>query len=310
VTKVGASRPRLGVVFPQLEIGADPRVIRAFAVRVEELGYRHLIAYDHVLGADPDRDDPRMEGWPAAHYSHRDAFHEPLTLFAHLAAVTATLEFATGVLILPQRQTALVAKQVAELVLLSGNRFRLGVGVGWNQFEYESLAVPWERRGRRLEEQLEVLERLLGEELVEFEGDFHRLDRVGLRPLPVGGPLPIWMGAKTPAGFRRLARHAVGYISPAPATAPELPGWIAILRAALEEAERDPSQIGLEGRLDLCDRSDAEALEELELWHGLGATHVSVQTMVPPARRAEPHPPGWHLERVESFIAAAEGVVR
>lgn len=296
----------LGVVFPQLEIGTDARVIRTFAQTVEQLGYDHLLAYDHVLGVDIERDDPRVANWLAIRHCHRDAFHEPLMLFSHLAAATYRLNFVTGILILPQRQLALVAKQVAELSILSDGRLRLGVGVGWNTFEYESLNEDFDTRGPRMEEQIMLLQRLLSEELIDFEGDFHRFSGVGLNPRPEAGPPPIWMGAKTPAGFRRLARHATGWIAPLSADAPELPRWLELLRSSLEAAGRNPDEIGIEGRIELYGRTDEQAAEELDTWRQLGATHVSVQTMVSPDRRSEPQPPEAHLDRVASFIAALE----
>src|SRR3984957_11348408 len=178
-----------GVVFPQTEIGADAGAVRAYAQRVEELGFTHLLAYDHVVGADP----AVHEGWDGP-YDVTTTFHEPLVLFGYLAALTS-LELVTGIIILPQRQTALVAKQAAEVDLLTGGRLRLGVGLGWNAVEYEALGQEFGNRGRRVEEQVALLRRLWTEPSVTFEGDFERVTGAGLAPLPVQRPIPVWFGA-------------------------------------------------------------------------------------------------------------------
>ena len=180
---------QLGAVFPQTELGADPVVIRDYAQAVEGLGYHHLVAYEHVIGAHPDR---LTHGWRM--YTHQDQFHEPLVLFAYLAAVTQRLEFVTGILILPMRQTALVAKQAAELDVLSGGRLRLGVGIGRNRVEYEVMNASFHDRGRRSAEQVEVLRALWTQELVTFEGRWHTISNAGINPLPVQRPIPIWFG--------------------------------------------------------------------------------------------------------------------
>src|SRR5215475_11621054 len=179
---------QIGVVFPQTEIGADPGAIRAYAQRVKELGFEHLLAYDHVLGADPAVHAP----WNGP-YDVDTTFHEPFVLFGFIAGITA-LELVTGIIILPQRQTALVAKQAAEVDLLTGGRFRLGVGLGWNRVEYEALGTTFRDRGRRVEEQIEVLRRLWQEPVVSFEGRYHTITAAGINPLPVQRPIPIWMG--------------------------------------------------------------------------------------------------------------------
>src|SRR6185503_1086777 len=180
---------RLGVVFPQLEIGADPAVIKDYAQTTEGLGYDYLLAFDHVLGANPNR----LGGWQGP-YTHESMFHEPFVLFGYLAGLTQRLELVTGVIILPQRQTVLVAKQAAEVDVLSGGRLRLGIGTGWNQVEYESLGASFADRGERIVEQVDLLRRLWTEPLVSFEGRWHRVSGAGLNPLPVQRPIPIWMG--------------------------------------------------------------------------------------------------------------------
>ncbi|MDE2969186.1 MAG: LLM class F420-dependent oxidoreductase, partial [Chloroflexota bacterium] len=180
---------KLGVIFPQTEIGNDPGAIREFVQAAEELGYEHILAYDHVLGADP----AKHPNWGGA-YTMDSAFHEPFVLFGYLASVTSTIKLTTGIIILPQRQTALVAKQAAEVDVLSNGRLRLGVGLGWNRVEYEALGQDFHNRGRRVEEQIALMRRLWTEESVDFDGKWHTVDGAGINPMPVQRPIPIWMG--------------------------------------------------------------------------------------------------------------------
>ncbi len=189
---------RVGVVFPQTEIGADVGAVRAYAQRVEELGYRHVLAYDHVLGADP----AVHRGWQGP-YDVTTTFHEPFVLFGYLAGITS-LELVTGIIILPQRQTALVAKQAAEVDLLTRGRFRLGVGLGWNAVEYEALGQDFATRGRRIEEQVDLLRRLWTEPTVTFHGRFDEVTGAGLAPLPVQRPIPVWFGGQSDPAYRRI----------------------------------------------------------------------------------------------------------
>src|SRR5438874_3425938 len=192
---------QIGVTFPQTEIGADPIVIRDYAQAVEGLGYRHLVAFDHVLGANPTH----RTGWQG--YTHLDMFHEPFVLFGYLAALTQ-LELVTGVIILPQRQTVLVAKQAAEVDVLNGGKLRLGVGVGWNPVEYEALGMNFHIRGRMVEEQIEVMRLLWSQEIVTYHGQFHTITEAGLNPLPVHGSIPIGTGGRADVLLRRTARLA------------------------------------------------------------------------------------------------------
>src|SRR6185503_11240568 len=189
---------------------ADPGALRAYAQHADGLGYTHLLAYDHVLGADPEV----HPGWSGPYDLHT-TFHEPFVLFGYLAAVSS-LELVTGILVLPQRQTALVAKQAAEIDLLTGGRFRLGVGLGWNYVEFEALGEEFANRGRRSEEQIEVLRRLWTEPVVDFEGQWHRIPAAGINPLPVQRPIPIWIGGSAEAAVRRTARIADGFFPQRP----------------------------------------------------------------------------------------------
>ena len=224
---------RIGVVFPQTELGSDPIVIRDYAQTAEGLGFTHLLAYDHVLGANPDRPG----GWSGP-YTHLTPFHEVFVLLSYLAGVTRQLELVTGIVILPQRQTALVAKQTATLDVLSGGRLRLGVGLGWNEVEYTALNENFHTRGKRMEEQVALLRRLWTEPLVDFKGNWHTIPDAGINPLPIQRPIPVWFGGMTEAAMRRIARLA--------------DGWIILHRSA---AEAKPALALLDRLLDETGRS-------------------------------------------------------
>ncbi|MDQ6673765.1 MAG: LLM class F420-dependent oxidoreductase, partial [Chloroflexota bacterium] len=202
---------QIGVVFPQLEIGSDPAGVRAYAQAVQALGFKHLIVYDHVVGADP----ASYPGWSGP-YTHQSQFHEPFVLFGYLAAVAPELELVTGVIILPQRQTVLVAKQAAEVDVLTSGKLRLGIGIGWNTVEYEALGMDFHNRGRRLEEQIELMRRLWTEPAVTFEGRYQRVTAAGLNPLPVQRPIPVWIGASAEPAIKRAAELADGFFPQRP----------------------------------------------------------------------------------------------
>ncbi len=262
----------LGVVFPQTEIGADPGAVRAYAQRVEELGYTHLLAYDHVLGADP----AVHEGWQGP-YNLDSTFHEPLVLFGYLAALTS-LELVTGIIILPQRQTALVAKQAAEVDLLTGGRFRLGIGLGWNAVEYEALGKSFADRGERMAEQVGLLRRLWTEPTVTFDGTHERVTGAGLAPLPVQRPIPIWFGAQSRRAYQRAGQLGDGWFPQVP-PGPGLDEARSIVEQAAVEAGRDPAELGMEGRVSWSERGPDEVARRVGKWRDAGATHVSVNTM-------------------------------
>jgi probable F420-dependent oxidoreductase len=264
----------IGVVFPQTEIGRDPGAARAFVQRAEELGYTHLRIYDHVLGAVHEGREPKLTG----PYHERSSFHEPLVLFGYLAAVTK-LELVTGVLVLPQRQTTLVAKQAAQVDLLAEGRFRLGVGLGWNPVEYESLGQDFGTRGRRVEEQVNLMRRLWTQRSVSHRGEFDALPGVGIAPLPVQRPIPIWMGVSKPVAFRRVGRMADGWF-PKVVPGPGLDEARGIVEAAAIEAGRDPTTIGMEGRAAWKPATGIDRLvSEIEAWDVAGATHLNVVTV-------------------------------
>lgn len=264
---------RYGVVFPQTEIGTDPIAIRDYAQAAEQLGYRHVLAYDHVVGANL----ASRPGWHPP-YSHQDIFHEPFVLFSYLAGLTQRIELVTGVIILPQRQTVLVAKQAAALDVLSGGRLRLGIGIGWNPVEYEALGENFKNRGRRSEEQIEVLRALWTQELVTFAGRWHKITDAGLNPLPIQRPIPLWFGGSHEQVLRRIGRLGDGWLS---LLSPDDKCRTAIdkLRSCAREAGRDPSSIGIEGRILVGHRSAEEWLKEIAAWKDLGATHLTINTM-------------------------------
>jgi len=286
---------RIGVILPQLEIGNDPAVIRDYAQAAQGLGYRHLLAYDHVLGADPTN----RPGW--TRYTAADQFHEPFVLFGYLAAVAPELELVTGVIILPQRQTALVAKQAAEVDVLSRGKLRLGVGVGWNAVEYEALGEDFGTRGRRIEEQVDVLRRLWTEPVVTFHGRFHQIAAVGIKPLPVQRPIPVWMGGGEERVLQRIGRMADGWF-PRERPDREMAQRIERLRGYAEAAGRPREAVGIEGRLTIKDVPPAEWRDEVQRWRDLGATHLGVNTMG--AGLASPQA---HIDTVHRFWHAIDG---
>lgn len=264
---------KLGAVFPQTEIGADPGGVREYAQAVEELGFDHLLAYDHVLGADGARHPELVGPYRAEHQ-----FHEILVLFGYLAAVAPGLELVTGVVIAPQRQTALLAKQAAQIDVLTGGRFRLGLGIGWNPVEYEALGEDFSNRGRRFEEQIELLRRLWTEPVLDFEGRWHTVTAAGLNPLPVQRPIPIWIGGTAERALRRTARLADGYFPQRPLEG----GWpvtMERMREWVEEAGRDWSSLGIEQRINVAAGTPDDWRRAADEWRQFGATHLSLVTM-------------------------------
>jgi probable F420-dependent oxidoreductase len=265
---------RIGAVLPQTEIGSSAPVIREYARAVEDMGFTHILAYDHVLGVStttrPDWEGP---------YTSESAFHEVFVLFGYLAAVTERIELVTGVLVLPRRQTALVAKQAAEVDVLSGRRLRLGIGVGWHEAEFEGSGMSFHDRGVRSEEQIQVLRALWREHSITYAGRWHSIEAAGINPLPVRRSIPIWLGGGAEATLRRVARLGDGWI-------PELyptdraRSMLERLHDYAREAGRDPDALGIEARLDLVDVPEEAGWRRIaEGWRALGATHLCVNTM-------------------------------
>ena len=275
----------LNAIFPTRDIGTDPAKIRDWAQAAEDLGYHCIEVADHVFGAAPRGD------WKPT-YSEHDPFHETFTTMAFLAAVTRKVQLCSGVLILPQRQTGVVAKQAAEVDILSGGRLRLGVGVGWNHVEYEALNEDWKTRGARQAEQIEVMRKLWTEDLVTFKGRFHTLNAVNMLPVPVQRPIPVWFGGSSDAVVKRAARIGDGYM---PIMTPEAAEpKIAMLHEHMKSFGRDPAKFGLEGWLRF-EKADPEAWAKAALgWKRLGASMVISGILWSANRTTQPHPDEIH----------------
>lgn len=262
----------LGAFLPTRTFAEDPQAIRDWAIAVEELGYDYIDVPDHVLGVDRDR-RPEFEG----PYDISDAFHETFVTLGFLAAITRRVRLRSAVLILPQRQTALVAKQAAEVDVLSGGRFDLGVGVGWNTIEYEALNEDWATRGRRQTEQIEAMNRLWSEDVVAFQGEWHELNGVGLSPRPVQRPIPIWFGGSADATLRRAARFGAGWI---PLGKPDdvAVARLASLKEYLEDEGRSFSNFGIECWIRTTNRDPDSWIRAANSWRSIGATDVTLYT--------------------------------
>jgi probable F420-dependent oxidoreductase len=291
---------RIGVLFPTNEITTDPSAIRDYAQAAEDLGYTHLETWDHVAGADLTH---RLD-WDGPG-TLRD-FHEPFVLFGYLASVTRRIDFVTGVLVLPQRQTVLVAKQAAQVDVLCGGRLRLGVGVGWVEPEFQALNEDFRTRGQRIEEQIAVLRALFTQEAVTFHGRWHHIEAMGIKPRPIQQPIPIWLGGDVDATMRRVAAMGDGWL-PLLEPGEEARAAIAQLRAYTRDAERDPRSLGIEvyvtiaktGSLHETSRnrkSPDEWRREVAVWEELGATHLTVNTM-----EAGLASPQAHIDTIRRF---------
>ncbi len=275
---------QIGIVFPQYEIGTDPGAIRDFAQAVEGIGYQHLLAYEHVLGANI----ANRPGWQRPYgdthraYTDEDQFHEPLVLFGYLAGVTSSIELVTGILILPQRQTVLVAKQAAEIDVLSNGRLRLGVGLGWNEVEYEALGMEFRDKAPRIEEQIQLLRELWTQPAVTFEGKWHRVREAGINPLPVQRPIPIWMGGGTDTVkdrvLERIARLGDGWLAQMKPTDVARES-VQKLRSFASAYGRPADAIGIEPRLNLREMDPSAWRTYIEDWRALGATHMTISTL-------------------------------
>ena len=280
---------RIGAVFPQTESGTDPGAIKAYSQAVESLGFDHILAFDHVIGANAES----RPGWSGA-YRHTDSFYEPLVLFGHIAATTEKIELVTGIIILPQRQTVLAAKQAATVSLLSGGRLRMGIGIGWNPVEYEALDQDFSTRGKRSEEQIDLLRSLWKNECKS-----HKVTDAGINPLPPGGSIPIWFGGTADIVLKRVARLGDGWM---PVGKPDDSRQLMIekLTGYLKEEGRSIDDIGIESWVTLKDLSDSDVQNEIEGWRNLGATHLSVNTMNSGLKF-----PDEHIQSIEKFLQMA-----
>lgn len=282
---------RVGAVFPQLEIGTDPEAIATYARTLEELNYEHVVVFDHVLGADSSRPG----GWTGV-YDHRSTFHEPLVLFGYLSAITTRLKLATAVIVLAQRQAALVGKQAAEVDVLSRGRLILGVGIGWNEVEYEALGMSFTNRGKRIEEQIAVLRALWTQDVVEFRGRWHEIDRAGINPLPLQRPIPVWLGGGwdrktrtiTEPPLRRIARIADGWFTHLPPDEDGRAG-MEIFRRFVQEEGRELAKVPVEGRLAAARSGPEDWKRGIEAFRDMGMTSVELNTMGAGYRDLEEH---------------------
>lgn len=283
---------KIGFVYPQTEFGNDPIAIRDLAQGAEELGFSHVLAYDHVVGVNPDR-----PGWDGP-YDFQTPFQSPFLLFSYMAGATTHLEFVTGILILPQRQTALVAKQAATLDVLSNGRLRMGVGVGWNKPEFTALGENFHDRGRRIEEQVQVLRELWTNPLVKYSGQWHTIPEAGINPLPVQQPIPIWFGGHSDAVLKRSAQLGDGWL-PNYRSAEDARLSLAKIHGYLEQAGRDRSEFGVEARIRYADGNPSQWEQLLEGWQIACATHMSFNTM-----EAGLDSPGEHIEALRLIASS------
>lgn len=296
---------KIGVVFPQIESGTDPGFIRDYAQTAESLGYDYILIYDHVVGANT-ASRPNWRG----PYTSKNSFHEPFVVFGYMAACTKKVELVTGVIILPQRQTVLVAKQAAEVDVLSGGRLRLGIGVGWNDVEFEALGTNFHDRGQRSVEQIKLMRELWTKETLTFEGRWHKITDAGINPLPVQRPIPIWIGGESDVAVRRAARIADGWTSsrpirPAgkqPAGEPARDHQIAMLREQLKAAGRDQASFGIEGRAGIAEGGPDDWRRQADGWKKLGATHMGINTML----AGLPNPRA-HIDAIRRYREAVAG---
>jgi probable F420-dependent oxidoreductase len=263
----------IGVVYPQTEYSTDQAAVREYAQTAEGSGFSHIVAYDHVLGANPDRPG----GWSGP-YTYLSPFQEPFLLFSFMAGITRSIGFVPGVIILPQRQTGLAAKQAACLDVLSGGRLRLGVGLGWNQVEYMALNEDFHNRGRRIEEQVEVLRQLWTQPLVNYSGRWHTLPDAGINPLPLQQPIPLWFGGHSEPALKRAARLGDGWLTNYRQAADAQPA-LDLLNRSLDEAGRSRSEFGVEARLPYGDGNPDHWRHLIRDWQAAGATHFSLNTM-------------------------------
>ena len=288
----------VGVIFPQTEIEPDPLAIKDFVQAAEGLGYSYIFIADHVLGADPAH-----HNFPALRtYSHKSVVHETLTLMGYLAGITERIGLTTGILILPQRQTVLVAKQAAEVDVLSGGRLRLGIGVGWNSVEFEALGEDFHNRGARSAEQIEVMRALWTQDVVDFHGRWHNITHAGLNPLPIQRPIPVWLGVGSSQSpmppdrvLKRVAKLADGWC---PSFNPDETGRSIIdkVQGFMREIDRDPESLGLDGRLRTSGKQPEDWMDEAKAWQDLGATYLSIENRQGGLKTA-----GEHIEAMRRF---------
>ena len=281
---------QIGVIYPQYEFGSDPIAIRDYAQAAEELGYSHIATYEHVLGVNPERPD----GWDRP-FTYKTSFFEPFTLFSFMAANTNKIGYITRILILPQRQTALVAKQAACLDILCGGKLRLGIGLGWNKAEYIAQGEEYNNRSKRMDEQIKVLRMLWANPLVKFEGKWHKIPDAGINPLPKQVTIPIWIGGHSEATLRRAAKYGDGWL-PNDLPLDETKAMIDKLEQYIVEAGRTHKEVGIDARFSYRDGYSDQWGNEIEKWRLAGATHLSLDTM-----GSGFHSPSEHINALGNF---------
>ncbi len=297
---------QLGVSLPQTDIGGDPSVVREFATTAEALGFSHLAAYDHVVGINP-QSQPDWSG----PYTSGDCFHDVFSLFGFLAACTQSIELISHVLILSQRQTVLVARQAASVDLLSGGRLRLGIGVGWNPVEYVALNETFNNRGKRSEEQAEVLKALWTEQHVNFKGKWHDIPDVGLNPMPIQRPIPLWFGGNIEYVASRIAQHGEGWITLYQSPGDDAKSARESMLEAAGKAGQNPDDIGLDAWVSMGDATPDDWHAEAAAWKELGATHLTLNTAFKTRhhRRIAGASLEEHLIAIESYRDAVEDLL-
>ena len=291
---------KLGITLPLVDIQGEPATVRDFAQAAEGLGYHGLGAPDHVLGVNV----ASRPGWERN--TSRDFFHDPFVMFGFLSACTKTIEFSTQVMILPQRQTALVAKQAASLDVISGGRFRFGIGIGWNEVEYVGLNESFANRGKRSEEQVEVMRALWAEPHVTFAGKWHTIDDAGINPLPIRRSIPLWFGGHEDVTLRRIAKWGDGWIMLAHGPDATAKAQFEKLRGYAKDAGRDPASIGLEVWTSTGTGGPDDWRRDFQAWKALGVTHVTVNSTYNrgPHKRIAGRTMAAHLEAMQQYRAA------
>jgi probable F420-dependent oxidoreductase len=287
---------QLGMLVPFTDTGGDPSLVRDYALSLEAMGYDFLEAPDHVLGGQPTAGQTIAD----------DMFHDPFVLLGYLAGITTKLQFSTGVLILPQRQTALVAKQAACLDVLCGGRFRLGIGVGWNPVEFTALNENFHNRGRRSEEQVQVMRALWGQPHVAFKGRYHTIDDAGINPRPALGNMPIWYGGHHEHTLPRIAKWGDGWMPNAYPPDQSALDIFGSLWRMTEEAGRDRASVGIEVWTSCGDGKEADWRKEISFWKQAGVSHICLTTTFPRRhhKRIAGKTIGDHLAAAKRFHAA------
>lgn len=291
---------KLGITLPLVDIQGDPAVVRDFAQAAEGLGYDHLGAPDHVLGVNASS----RPGWNRN--TSKDFFHDPFVMFGFLSACTRKIGFSTQVMILPQRQTALVAKQAASLDVLSGGRFRFGIGIGWNEVEFVGLNESFKNRGRRSEEQVRVMKALWADEHVMFKGEWHTIDDAGINPLPAKRAIPLWFGGHEDVTLKRIAKWGDGWIMLAYPPGDEARTQFDKLRGYVQAEGRDPSSVGIEVWVSTGAGGPEDWRREFQAWKALGVTHVTVNSTYArgPHTRIAGRTVAAHMEAMQQYRAA------